>query len=297
MDHRSLRHFLAIIDHGSISRAATALDMAQPALSQALVRLERDLGVKLFVRSRRGAAPTEAALAMVESVRAGLAQLEGGVAQARAIAQGKAGRLTIGLVSSALLEVLPHALRALRAAAPGVQVVLREMSNAEQAEALRTGEIDVGLMHTPVAVSGRMRERLLLRERLVAAVPADFPVAADGCVGLVDIARTGLVIFPERQLPAFYAGVLDAIRQAGLAAPMVQEANRTLTVLACVAGGCGLALLPSWIRALNFQDVRFCEVRDGQNLPSFDLSAIWPARSATSLADLFATLALDRTPR
>lgn len=299
MDHRNLRYFLAIIDHGSISGAATALDMAQPALSQALARMERELGVRLFVRSRRGAEPTAAARAMVESVRTGLARLDAGVAQARAIAQGKAGRLTIGLVSSALLEVLPQTLRALRAAVPGVQVVLREMSNAEQAEALRTGDIDVGLMHTPVAVVGRMRERLLLRERLVAAVPVDVPMAADGQVGLADIAEAGLVIFPERQLPAFYAEVHGALRKAGLAPAHVQEANRTLTVLACVAGGCGFALLPSWIRALNFHGVRFCEVRDGQDLPSFDLAAIWPARSTPGLADLFASLELhvpDRRP-
>lgn len=292
MDHRSLRYFLAIVDHGSISAAAGALDIAQPALSQALARLERDLGVRLFVRSRRGAEPTEAARAMLDAVRTGLSRLDGGVAKARAIAQGKAGRLSIGLVSSALLEVLPQALRALRAAVPGIEIELREMSNAEQAEALRTGDIDVGLMHTPVAVSGRMRERLLLRERLVAAVPADFPGDADGHVSLADIAHAGLVIYPEAQLPAFYAGVFDALRKAGLAATQVQHANRTLTVLACVAGGCGLALLPSWIRALNFRGVRFCEVRDGQDLPSFDLSAIWPARSTPSLADLFATLTL-----
>src|SRR5256885_12601011 len=56
------------------------------------------------------------------------------------------------------------------------------MSNAEQAEALQTGAIDIGLMHTPVAVGGRMRERQLLRERLVAAVPDEFQIGEDGQV-------------------------------------------------------------------------------------------------------------------
>ena len=65
-------------------------------------------------------------------------------------------------------------------------------------------------------------------------------------------------------------------------------------LLACVAGGCGVALLPSWIRSMDFRGVRFCEVRDGRSLPSLDLSAIWPARSTPTLADLFAHLDLGK---
>ena len=99
-------------------------------------------------------------------------------------------------------------------------------------------------------------------------------------------------MYPQAQLPSFYADILDALRKAGHDAHVAQEANRTLTVLSCVAGGCGVALLPSWIRSMDFSGVRFCEVRDGQSLPSFDLSAIWPARSVPTLADLFANLDL-----
>ena len=200
----------------------------------------------------------------------------------------------MGLVSSALFGTLPRALRALRQQAPGVRVILREMSNAEQAEALQTGAIDIGLMHTPVAVGGRMRERQLLRERLVAAVPDEFQIGEDGQVSLAQIAEAGLVMYPQAQLPVLHAGILDALRKAGHEAHVAQEANRTLTVLACVAGGCGVALLPSWIRSMDFRGVRFCEVRDGRSLPSLDLSAIWPARSTPTLADLFAHLDLGK---
>ncbi|CAP41973.1 LysR family transcriptional regulator [Bordetella petrii] len=294
METRHLRHFLAVIDHGSVSGAANWLGIAQPALSQSLGRMERELGVQLFERSRRGAAPTPAALSILEDVRVSVARIDAAARRAQDIARGSAGQLTIGLVSSALFDMLPRALRALRREAPGVRVALREMSNAEQAEALANGAIDIGLMHTPVAVAGQMRERLLLRDRLVAAVPDEFDVAADGSVSLAQIAEAGLVLYPQNQLPVFYAGILDALRKAGLAPVVAQEANRTLTVLACVAGGCGVGLLPSWIRALDFRGVRFCEVRDGGGLPSFDLSAIWPARSVPTLADVFANLELGR---
>ncbi|KGD99637.1 LysR family transcriptional regulator [Achromobacter sp. RTa] len=292
METRHLRYFLAVVDHGSVSRASEWLGIAQPALSQGLGRMEKDLGVRLFERSRRGSTPTPAALAILEDVRASVARIDAAAHRAREIGRGSAGQLTVGLVSSALFDMLPRALREMRRQAPGVRVILREMSNAEQAEALQTGEIDIGLMHTPVAVGGRMRERQLLRDRLVAAVPDELDVPADGQVSMAQIAQAGLVMYPQSQLPAFYAGILDAMRKAGHDAHVAQEANRTLTVLSCVAGGCGVALLPSWIRSMNFRGVRFCEVRDGQALPSFDLSAIWPARSVPTLADMFANLDL-----
>ncbi|USE77462.1 LysR family transcriptional regulator [Cupriavidus gilardii] len=290
METRHLRYFLAVIDHGSVSRAADWLGIAQPALSTALARMEKDLGVRLFERSRRGAQPTPAALAILDDVRTSVERIDAAARRAQEIGRGSAGQLTIGLVSSALFDTLPRALRELRRRAPGVRVILREMSNAEQAEALRTGAIDIGLMHTPVAVGGRMRERPLLRDRLVAAIPDELEPGPDGKVSLAQIADAGLVMYPQSQLPAFHAGILDAMRKAGHEAYVAQEANRTLTVLACVAGGCGVALLPSWIRSLNFRGVRFCEVRDGAALPTFDLSAIWPARSVPTLADLFAGL-------
>ncbi|OZI33753.1 LysR family transcriptional regulator [Bordetella genomosp. 5] len=293
MQTRHLRHFLAVIDYGSISAAADGLGIAQPALSQSLARMERELGVKLFERSRRGAEPTTAALAILEDVRVSMTRIDAAQRRAQEIARGSAGQLTIGLVSSALFDILPRALRALRREAPGVRVVLREMSNEELAEALVSGSIDLALMHTPVAMGGRMRERQLQRDYLVAAVPDDFPVGPDGSVTLAQIARAGLVLFPQVQLPVLNAGILDTMRKAGLEPVVAQEANRTLTVLSCVAGGCGVALLPSWIRALDFRGVRFCEVSDGAALPSFDLSAIWPARSVPTLADLFADLKLD----
>lgn len=290
METRHLRYFLAVIDHGSVSRAADWLGIAQPALSTALARMETDLGVRLFERSRRGAQPTPAALAILDDVRTSVERIDAAARRAQEIGRGSAGQLTIGLVSSALFDTLPRALRELRRRAPGVRVILREMSNAEQAEALRTGAIDIGLMHTPVAVGGRMRERPLLRDRLVAAIPDELEPGPDGKVSLAQIADAGLVMYPQSQLPAFHAGILDAMRKAGHEAYVAQEANRTLTVLVCVAGGCGVALLPSWIRSLNFRGVRFCEVRDGAALPTFDLSAIWPARSVPTLADLFAGL-------
>jgi DNA-binding transcriptional LysR family regulator len=189
-----------------------------------------------------------------------------------------------------LFETLPKTIAALKARVPNVSLVLKELSNAEQAAALEEGSIDLGLLHTPVVVGGKMREKLISREPLLAVLPASYPVAEDGKVSLAELAELGLVWFPHDQLPVVRAGILSAFRKAGCEANVVQDANRSLTVLACVAAGCGASLLPQSVQTIQFSGVRLCEVRDGRALPSFDLSAIWPNRSKPGLADIFASL-------
>lgn len=279
-----MRYLVAVADSGSLTQAAEHLGVAQPALTQSLNRLEAELGVRLFERSRRGAALTDAGRAVIDDVRASLALAESATLRAQAIAGGKSGRLHIGFVTHAVYDVLPEALRLLRSEFPGVEVVLSEMSNADQLEALAKGTLDLAMLHTPVPLAGRAREKLVRRERLMAVLPAGHPLGPDGRAGLADLAALGLIWFPERQLPALRAGIVGAIRRAGHTPRIVQEANRSLTVLSCVAAGLGASLLPQSAAVLQHQGVQFAELRDGEGLPHFELSVLWLAGSRPTLA-------------
>ncbi|SEF34247.1 DNA-binding transcriptional regulator, LysR family [Variovorax sp. NFACC28] len=285
-----MRCVIAIAEAGSLTKAAERMGLAQPALTQTLNRLEQELGTRLFTRSRRGATLTDAGLAVIDDLRASLAYGDAATERARAIGAGRAGRLTIGFVTHAVYEVLPNALRRLRAEHPQLDVVLREMSNAEQVAALEGGRIDIALLHPPVSVTARVHELRLGEEPMIAALPAAWPLHEDGCVSLADVARHGLVWFPEQQIPALRAQLLGALRRAGHETRVVQDANRTLTVLACVAAGLGWSLLPRSVRALQHEGVRYAEVRDGAGLPAFELSALWLARSRPTFADAFAAM-------
>ncbi|WP_110948288.1 LysR family transcriptional regulator [Pseudomonas bohemica] len=290
METRHLRYFLAIADAGSITRAADRLGIAQPALSQALVRMEKELGVKLFERSRRGAVLTPAAVAIIDDIRLSIANIESATQRAQAIGAKRAGRLIIGFVSAALFDTLPRALNQMQAAYPGIELVLREMSNAEQSLALQKGEIDLGLLHTPVSIQGNMHEKLISQEPLIAVLPSSYEVGEDGMVSLEDLAATGLVWFPEEQLPLIRSAILSTFRREGHPIDIIQEANRTLTVIACVAAGRGVSLLPCSVKSLQFAGMRYSEIRNGAALPHFELSAIWPAHSRSTMADRFAEL-------
>jgi len=285
-----MRCVVAIAEAGSLTRAAETMGLAQPALTQTLNRLEQELGVKLFERTRRGALLTEAGLAIVDDLRASLAHGDTAAERARAMGAGRAGRLTVGFVTHAVYEVLPRALRRVRAEHPQLDVLLREMSNAEQVDALEGGRIDIALLHPPVAVQARVHERRLGEESMVVALPVAHALAADGCVSMAEIAAHGLVWFPVQQMAGLRTQMLGAFRSAGHEARVVQDANRTLTVLACVAAGLGWSLLPSSVQALRHEGVRYAQVRDGAALPSFELSAMWLMRSRPTFADTFAAM-------
>lgn len=286
MDIRHLQHFIAVADHKSISRAAEHLGKAQPAISLSLARLEKELGLSLFKRSRRGAEITPAGIRILEHAREAAARVGAMSKLAGHLAEGRAGRLVVGFTSTALYRLLPDGLRKFRSSLPGVEVVLEEMSSNEQLDSLQGGAIDVGLLLSPASVPARVAERVVSSERLVAALPSMLDVAGARVVSLADVAHHGLIVFPENQ-GALRTRMLNAIRRCGVDPVIVQEARRGTTILSCVSAGIGVALLPESIRAISFEGVKFCEIRESDRLPALEMSAIWRKSSGDALARQF----------
>jgi DNA-binding transcriptional LysR family regulator len=290
MEIQHVRHFIAAADLGNMTRAAEMLGIAQPALSQSLRRMEEKLGVKLFDRSRRGITLSEAGAAIIDELREAVMRIDQASERAQQVAQGVAGTLTVGFTVSAVYQVLPRALQLLSKEAPNVRVVLREMPNLQQAQALDRGDIDLGILYTPLTLSARLRQQLLARYQVVAAVHEGVPVASDGLVSLRDVARAGLVMFDQAQIPLLRSGIMQALNKLEEEYRVVQEVGHTLTALACVGDGMGAALLPSGTRQVQFPGVRYCEIREHHLLPSLQLSAVWRARSRPTVVDQFAQI-------
>ena len=290
MEIQHVRHFIAAADAGNMTRAAEMLGIAQPALSQSLRRMEDKLGVKLFDRSRRGITLSAAGTAILDELREAVMRIDQASLRAQQVAQGVAGTLTVGFTVSAVYQVLPHALKLLSKEAPNVRVVLREMPNLQQAQALDRGDIDLGILYTPLTLSARLRQQLLARYQVVAAVHEGVPVASDGLVSLRDVARAGLVMFDQAQIPLLRSGIMQALSKLEEEYRVVQEVGHTLTALACVGHGMGAALLPSGTRQVQFPGVRYCDIREHHLLPSLQLSAVWRARSRPTLVDQFAQI-------
>lgn len=284
MDIKTLEYLLAIDREGSISRAAYTLGMAQPALSLALSRVERELKLTLFKRSRSGMQATDAGRQFLNEAAGVVTQFHDLSALGSRLSAGLSGQLTIGFISSALYELLPRAISTFRAEHPDVQFTLLEMNSSQQLEALRDRRIDIGFSRSPVEATRYVREQRLVSSPLVAAVPEDFLPDAD-IAPLAAIVERGLILAPETQ-GSVRARVLHAIRSLGVEPRIVQEAHRGLTMLACVAAGLGIALLPRPARRVRFAGVRYCDI-DPPILPTLDLSILWRPQARPQLADRY----------
>ena len=145
MDLRQLRYFIAIVDSGSLSRAAERVYIAQPSLSQQVATMEDDLGVPLLLRSSQGVAPTEAGLTLYRHARQMLRQME----QLRAevgCSAGEVGRVSIGLPTSVTSVLAVPLYDALHEAHPGIRLHLVESMSGNLADLLVSGRLDMAVL-------------------------------------------------------------------------------------------------------------------------------------------------------
>ncbi|WP_431683607.1 LysR substrate-binding domain-containing protein [Kitasatospora sp. KL5] len=175
MDLRALRCFVAVAEEGHFGRAAARLHLAQPPLSRRIRDLEADLGCRLFDRVPTGARLTPAGEVLLTEARDLLERAE----RARQRVRGaEAGRiLVLGTAAGAGPQVGPTALAALRRTRPEVRVRLREAPITDPTAGLREGRVDLALTRLPFDTDG-LTVRVLGEEAVVAAVPADDPLAA-----------------------------------------------------------------------------------------------------------------------
>jgi DNA-binding transcriptional LysR family regulator len=249
MELRHLRYFAAVAEELHFSRAAARLHIAQPPLSQQIRRLERDLGVALFSRTRRRVDLTPAGRALLEEARRILAQADRAARIARRAGAGAIGQLALAFVPSADLDLLPRVLRLWRGRFPDVELDLQVLLPVAQMEALAAGRIQVGLLRLPVVADRAVVVEPIQSEPLVAVLPRRHRLARRPRVRLADLAGDTIMMFPRHVAPGYYDVMISAFRDAGFT-PSVFHPGTMQTNLALVSAGLGASLLPSSIRNL-----------------------------------------------
>jgi len=172
VDVRLCEYFVAVVDHGGITKAANALYIAQPSLSQAIRGLEREVGAELFDRSGRQFVLTEAGRTFEVSARRVLRDVELARQHVEAVRELRAGRLQIAAVADLTLHPLPGLVRDLREAHPSVAVRIRDSgSPAGVVAAVRQGEAELGLTTLPVKAEALTVHRLRSQRMVLAMTP------------------------------------------------------------------------------------------------------------------------------
>jgi len=244
MELRQLRYFVAVAEEGHFGRAAQRLRMSQPPLSTQIKGLEAELGVELLNRSTRRVALTDAGRTFLERARAILGAVEEARDVARGAEHGTQGTLHVGFISSATLSLLPPSIRLFRERFGGVELELKELTSAQQVDALYEGEIKVGLVRLPIWAPG-IRFEPVYEERLVVAVPSGHVLERLDRVPLEAVVDLPLIFFTRQLIPGFHAQIVELFQRVGAFPKVAQHAVHLQTIVGLVASGVGIAILPA----------------------------------------------------
>ena len=285
MDLKQLRYFDVVAETLHFGQAAERLHLAQPALSQAVRRLEAELGVVLLARTTRQVALTPAGEFFHREVRRILGDLDASVLGARSIAEGSRGLLRVGFTGTSAFTQLARLSRMLRDSLPAVVLEIQaDLLTPGQVERLLDGRLDLGVLRGPVA-EPRIDTRTLLQEPLVLALPADHRLVREPALGVADVSADDFIAYADTRSAVNEAMISSCLR-AGFSPQVSHRAPGTAALLALVAAHLGVALVPESVRSMQLEGVVFRDVADAATI---DLSLAWRADEPSSLV----TAALD----
>jgi LysR family nitrogen assimilation transcriptional regulator len=242
MELRQLRYFVAIVDHGSLSRAALVLHVAQPALTQQLRQLEEELGAQLLHRSAQGVLSTDAGKVFYEHAQAILKQVGDARSAVTQSTTRPSGSVTVGLPHSISGALALPLLVAARARYPEITLQLTEELSGHLAEQLKSGRINLAVLFDDGQLAAFAASALVEETLMFIARPGSAFAPAGAQVSLADALATTLI------LPAHQQGVRPRIesvaRGAGLALSNVIEINSIAILKSALLADMGATILP-----------------------------------------------------
>ena len=267
-----LRSFVAVATELHFGRAAKRLNMTQPPLSRQIQLLEQDLDVQLFIRTSRSVQLTPAGRAFLVEARALLQQSEAAKQAARRAARTNSGSVTVGFIGATTYGFLPRLVTKARTELPSIDLTFREMTTAEQIDALTFGRIDLGLVR-PIADQREIVSACVLREHLALALPLDHPLAVRRRPELAQIDGEPFIMYSSegRYMNELLTG---AFRSAGIQPLYVQQMSHAQAILSLVSTGMGMAIVPEETRNACFDNVVFRPIQLGPGVAA-ELHAVW----------------------
>jgi DNA-binding transcriptional LysR family regulator len=265
-DFRQLRYFVAVAEELSFTRAAQRLHISQPPLSQQIQSLEQDLGVRLLERNKRNVALTEPGRLFLEQSRQILAKADEARSRVTEAAAGFSGQLRLAYtVSVSFHPALPQTLLRFGQAAPNVRVLLSEMYTEPQFAALRAGQIDVGFVRDEPSHdvdAQALRLTIIDREPLLLAVPSGHRLAQRDVIEFGELAGERFIVQPRELAATLYDRLVQLAAKADFHPTVRQQAQQLNGVIALVAAGIGLALVPSSMQAVQLAGVSYVALND-----------------------------------
>lgn len=264
MELRHLQSFCAVATEMHVTRAAKRLHIAQPALTQQIRLLEKELGMPLIRRTGRGIALTEAGEFFHKEAELILQHLNSACTQTRKIARGDLGHIVVGVTeASAFSPVLAEVFSRYRARWPAVQLTLSQKQANEFGAALRERQIDAAFTCPLATGDSDLISHNLSQDRMLLAVPKAHPFAGRRAVFLPDLKDEPLILVAHDQTAGAFEGALRAACGSHDFFPqIIQTSPKLMLALNMVAAGVGLAFVPEYMGHARLDALRCVPIRD-----------------------------------
>ncbi len=251
MEFRQLRYFLAVAEHLHFTEAAAYLGIAQPPLSQQIIKLEREIGTPLFVRFPRRVELTEAGRLLRESARRIVEDAQQAVAEAQNAGRGETGHLSLGFAGSTVFHpIVATVMQQFRSAYPRVAITCEESNSVVMVNAVAERRVDAALVRLPLNC-GELVVEALAHEDMLAVLPANHRLSRRRRIDLAELADNPFIFFPRPIGPHLYDSMIGACRSAGFTPAISMESPQISATANLVAAGFGVTLIPASIRQVH----------------------------------------------
>jgi DNA-binding transcriptional LysR family regulator len=247
IDLQHLQTFLIVVEEMNFGRAAERLHIAQPPLSRQIQRLEKNLGVELFLRTKPQIQLTAAGKVLAVEAKKILKQVDLAVQLTQRASRGEIGQIVIGFEGSSLSDIVPLSIKTYQQQFPEVKIDVQEMSTAEQLQALYEERIDIGFI-VPQQVNDTLMVKTIREEPLVVAIAQSHPLATQEEIEIQQLQQEHFLVGFRDFRCGLDGEVMKVCHQAGFSPNVVQVTNEMQLILGFVAAQMGVALLPSSIK-------------------------------------------------
>lgn len=242
MEVHQLRYFCAVARHGTFTRASEVEHVAQPSLSQQILKLEAELGARLFDRLPRSAKLTVFGKAFLPKAERILRELEDAKAELREMSGNAKGEVVVGIIPTIAAYMLPKLLRDFTVQHPAITINIIEDITSTLLQQLREGAIDVAVVALPIAGS-EFASTELFEEKFYAVLPEKHALASRASISLADLNHEPFLLLKDGH--CFRDSVIAACHKAKMSPSVVFESGQFATILAMVASGMGVSAVPA----------------------------------------------------
>ena len=286
MEIRQLRYFISVAEHLNFTQAAKRLFVAQPAVSQQIASLEKELGLKLFVRDKHSVQLTPAGKVFLHDAIEMLNRSEEAINKAKKAAIGEVGQLNIGFLYATVKNFLPALVRDFREKYPHVQFSFNHYQTAQIIEKLRKDEVDIAftLSFRPEDMA-EWEHKTLLSQPYGVFMSKSHRLAGRNCIPIIELAHEPLVMLDRKEAPQGYDHLITLFSNHGLIPNITTQTRRIETVLMLVEAGLGVAVLPQHLGVYANPSLRFIEIEEWQH--TVEIVLAWKKTNSNPSIPLF----------